>query len=64
MFHVCRCYAVLSVPGCYAFIISLMAYACYSSFSWVGVQCVIVSFPSHAHLLLDNYLAGKILFEI
>ena len=62
MFHIYRCYAMLSVHGCYTFIVSLMACASYSSLSWVGVQCVIVAFPSHAHLLLDNYLAGKILF--
>ena len=58
-FHVYRCYAVLSVPGCYAFIVALMACACYSSLSWIGVQCVLVAFPSHTHLLLDNYPAGK-----
>ena len=35
--------------------------------SWVGLQCVIVVFPDHTHLLFDKITtldSGKTLFEM
>ena len=45
--------------GCFAFIVFLMSCGCYCSshlclfltVPWVGLQCLIVVFPGHAHLL-------------
>ena len=28
----------------------------YLTVAWVGLQCVIVTFPGHSHLLFDNHL--------
>ena len=59
-FHFCNHLSEEETAGFFTLIVFLLlsvfgALCLFLTVSWVGLQCVIVAFPSHTYLLFDVY---------
>ena len=66
------CYTLLCVRSCFTINLLLLSFRCIVTINvmwlflmvpWNGLQCVIVIFPDHTHLLSDKDLVSKVCFS-